>query len=310
MNQEKKNKVLVASLGGLLMLVIVLFFYQNDRPEVNKNIFKVDDLALVDRVVLSSVGSEVELSFTGSKWLVNQNQQADEQLITVLFATLQQAEPKRQVANNLKDSISTMLIKKGIKVTLYEGGTSVRSFYVGGNAAKTEAYFLDEQLGPFVMTIPGYRVYVTGIFELDAGGWRDKRIFNFNWRNFKKLETDFAKQSNQSFTIEDQGSGFDLIDSPPSDTTKVNDYLDAVSLLMAKQYLPVGHQSMYDSLIQTSPLATIRVYDLGDNALVLELYPPIDKDPEVLGRLNGTDRVLFSREQIIPILKRRDYFKK
>jgi len=310
LNQEKKNKVLVASLGGLLMLVIVLFFYQNDRPEVNKNIFKVDDLALVDRVVLSSVASEVELSFTGSKWLVNQNQQADEQLITVLFATLQQAEPKRQVANNLKDSISTMLIKKGIKVTLYEGGTSVRSFYVGGNAAKTEAYFLDEQLGPFVMTIPGYRVYVTGIFELDAGGWRDKRIFNFNWRNFKKLETDFAKQSNQSFTIEDQGSGFDLIDSPPSDTTKVNDYLDAVSLLMAKQYLPVGHQSMYDSLIQTSPLATIRVYDLGDNALVLELYPPIDKDPEVLGRLNGTDRVLFSREQIIPILKRRDYFKK
>jgi len=310
LNQEKRNKALVASLGGLLLLALVLFFYQSDRQEVDKNIFKVSDLSLVDRVVLSSDGGEIELSFTGSKWLVNQNQQADEQLITVLFATLQQAEPKRQVANSLKDSISAMLVKKGVQVDLFQGDDLVKRFYAGGNTAKTEAYFMDDQLGPYVMTIPGYRVYVSGIFEVDTRGWRDKRIFNFNWRNFKKLEAEFSKQPNQNFTIEDKGPGFELVNSPPSDTTKLNDYLDAVSLLVAKQYLPSGHEPLYDSLLQTSPLATIRVYDLGDHALILELFPPLDRDPDVLGRLNGTDSVLFGREQVIPILKKRDYFKK
>ncbi|MFZ1809455.1 MAG: DUF4340 domain-containing protein [Cyclobacteriaceae bacterium] len=308
MSQEKKNKVLVVSLGGLIILAVVLFFYQSDRQEIDKSIFKVDDLSLVDRVILSSASGDVELSFSGSKWLVNKNQEADEQLITVLFATLQQAEPKRQVANNQKDSISSMLVKNGVKLNLYQEGDLVKSFYAGGNVTKTEAYFLDNE--PYIMTIPGYRVYVSGIFEVEANGWRDKRVFNFNWRNFKKLEAEFNRQPNQNFAIADQGSGFDLVNSPPSDTTRLNDYLDAVSLLMAKEYLTSGRQSIYDSLMQTTPIATISVYDLGDNAMTLDLYAPLEGDQDALGRLNGTDQVLFGREQVIPILKTRDYFRK
>ena len=126
MSQEKKNKALVASLGGLIVLAVALFFYQSDSQEVDKNIFKVQDLSSVDRVTLSSATEEVELSFSGSKWLVNKNQEADEQLITVLFATLQQAEPKRQVANNLKDSITSMLLKEGVKLNLYQENALVK----------------------------------------------------------------------------------------------------------------------------------------------------------------------------------------
>ncbi|MEQ8363711.1 MAG: DUF4340 domain-containing protein [Cyclobacteriaceae bacterium] len=310
MNQEKKNKALVASLGGLIVVAVALFFYQTDRQEVDKNIFKVNDLPSVDRATLSSASGEVELSFNGSKWLVNKNQEADEQLITVLFATLQQAEPKRQVANSQKDVVASTLTKNGVKLELYQGDALVKSFYAGGNTAKTEAYFMGDDSNPYIMTIPGYRVYVSGVFELAANGWRDRRVFNFNWRNFKKLEAQFSRQSSQNFTIADQGSGFELVSSPPSDTTKLNDYLDAVSLLIAKEYLTSGQVPVYDSLMQTSPIATISVYDLGDNALILDLYPPIEGDPDALGRLNGTDPILFSREQVIPILKTRDYFKK
>lgn len=299
----------MASLGGLIVLAVLLFFYQDNQQEVDKSIFKVEDLSLVDRVELLSANSEVELSFSGSKWLVNKSQEADEQLITVLFATLQQAEPKRMVANNLKDSVSALLIKNGVKLNLYQGDALVKSFYAGGNAAQTEAYFMDES-GPYIMTIPGYRVYVSGVFEVEANGWRDKRIFNFNWRNFKRLNAEFSRQPDQNFTISDQGAGFDLVNSPPSDTTRLNDYLDAVSLLMAKEYLTSGSVPLYDSLLQTTPIATISVYDLGDNALTLDLYPPIEGDPDALGRMNGTDPVLFGRAQVIPILKTRDYFKK
>ncbi|MEQ9414490.1 MAG: DUF4340 domain-containing protein, partial [Cyclobacteriaceae bacterium] len=279
MNQEKKNKALVASLGGLIVVAVALFFYQTDRQEVDKNIFKVNDLPSVDRATLSSASGEVELSFNGSKWLVNKNQEADEQLITVLFATLQQAEPKRQVANSQKDVVASTLTKNGVKLELYQGDALVKSFYAGGNTAKTEAYFMGDDSNPYIMTIPGYRVYVSGVFELAANGWRDRRVFNFNWRNFKKLEAQFSRQSSQNFTIADQGSGFELVSSPPSDTTKLNDYLDAVSLLIAKEYLTSGQVPVYDSLMQTSPIATISVYDLGDNALILDLYPPIEGDP-------------------------------
>lgn len=310
MNQEKKNKTLVASLASLTLLAFLLFFYRNNRQEIDKTIFQVNDLSVIDRVELISASGNVELRFNGSKWLVNDNHEADEQLITVLFATLQQVEPKRQVAGNLRDSIAATLTKNGVQLKLYQGEALMKDFYVGGNAAKTEAYFLDDELGPFVMTIPGYRVYVAGVFEVEANGWRDRRVFNFNWRNFKKLEAVFSLQPDQNFVIADQGAGFDLVNSPPSDTTRLNDYLDAVSLLIAKEYLKSGQEKTYDSLIQTAPIATIRVYDLGDNALILDLYPPLEGDTDALGRLNGADPVLFTREQVIPILKARDYFKK
>lgn len=310
MSQENINKTLLGSLAVLIVLAAGLFFYGGKREDVDKNLFKVTELSQVDKVVLASNGKTVALSFNGAKWKVNEKYAADDQLVTVLFATLQQVEPKRKVSGRISDSLSNYLRSKGVKVSLFEGEEEVRRFYAGGNKAKTEAYFLDEAEGAYVMTIPGYRVYVAGVFEVDEGGWRDKRVFDFNWRNFKRLEAQFASQPSQNFSIEDQGNGFDLAGSAPSDTTRLNDYLDAVSLLVARQFLTMGSNLSYDSLLRTEPEVTIRVFDLGENVHQLELYRPMEGEGEVLGRKDATDVVLFDLEQVLPVLKKREYFKR
>ena len=65
MNQEKRNKILTASLALLSLLAMVLFYYPRDRQEVDKNIFRVKDLPSVDRVVLSSPAGQIELRYNG-----------------------------------------------------------------------------------------------------------------------------------------------------------------------------------------------------------------------------------------------------
>lgn len=296
----------------MVLSLAATFFYTFLAPkeDLDKKIFKIADLSSVDRILLTSGRDSVDLSFNGSRWLVNKDYDADDQLVTVLFATLQQAESKRKVATSIVDSVTQSIKSQGIKVSLYKEGMRVKELYVGGNTGKTETYFFDEDNGPYVMAIPGYRVYVAGVFEVGSGGWRDKRIFNFNWRNFKKLKATNANQPNQNFEIEDTGFGFDLVNSTGTDTTRLNDYLDAVSLVMAREFVEPGSNSIYDSILNTSPLITIEVFDLGDNIFRLDVYPPLVNDSYVLGRLNGFDPIIFDRNQVLPILKSRDYFMK
>lgn len=310
MKQEKKNRTLAFSLIGLSLVGIALFFYQKSGSEIDKDIFKIKETTKVDKVILASPKGEVELSFNGSRWSVNNQYPADEQLITVLFATLQQVEAKRKAASSLIDSLSHSIQATGVKVSLFEQGEILRTFYVGGNVLKTEAYFLDNAQDPYLMNIPGYRVYVAGIFELDENGWRDKRIFNFNWRNFKRLTAQFSQHPDQNFEISDQGNGFDLNDALPSDTTRLNDYLDAVSLLVADHFASEEERAAYDSLAQTQPLVTIKAFDLGNNPYSLQLYRPLQGKEEVFGKMDEGDQVLFGLDRIQPVLKTKDYFRK
>lgn len=308
MTQEKKNKILIGTLLALTIAVVVILSFRGKNDMVEKGLFKIDNLAAVDRIEFESQGQRVELSFNGSRWLVNSDYDADDQMVTVLFATLQQVEVKRKVAASMSDSIASRLKKGSTKVSLFIGADLEKEIFVGGNARKTETYFMTNDNTPYLMAIPGYRVYAGGVFELDQNGWRDKRIFNFNWRNFKKLTVQFSDPKQKGFEIEDSGNGFDISSTTGTDTTKLNDYLDAVSLLMAKKFINSGENERYDSLLQTRPDIIIEILDLGDNKFSLDLFDPIQGDEQVVGKLNGAEGVLFDRQQVLPLYRGRDYY--
>lgn len=308
MIQERRNKILMISLAALVAAGIGLLLMGRDSGEVDKSLFKIEDLQSVNKITFTSSQGSFDLSFDGVRWKVGQYD-ADDQLVTVLFATLQQVEPKRMVSTNQREEVVELAETQGTTVQLFDGSRLVKQLTVVGNERKSETYFLDPKTEPHVMVIPGYRVYVGGVFELGLLGWREKRIFNFNWRNFKKLEARYPGQPDNGFVIEDAGAGFDIAGAIETDTTKLNDYLDAVSLLVAKEILPKENPS-YDSLGDTQPTASVLIYDVGDNVRTLDLFAPARDASEVVGRIGENELVLFDRTQILPIVKTRDYFRK
>jgi hypothetical protein len=198
--QEKRNMRLMVSLIVLIGLCVVFIFLGSRRntDHTDKELFRVEDQTQVSKVVLEGKQDKFELQFNGSTWLINGAFEADLQLVKVFFATMLQAAPKRPVAEGIQDSISNYLVNNGIHVTLFEDEMLVKDFWVSGNDRKTETYFqLAQTKIPYLITIPGYRVYVASIFELTASEWRDKRIFNFNWQNFKSLKAHLPQQANQ-----------------------------------------------------------------------------------------------------------------
>lgn len=305
--QKKKNILLSVSLVILVLACFgVYYFGRHGSGPVDKTLFRVDDITAVDRVVMTGPQGQVELHTAGGRWRVNDTFAADRNLVDVLFATLGQAEPKRSVATRLRDSVSQHLDNQGTRVELYEGDQVEATFIAGGNNARTEAYFKETDSGiPYIMVIPGYRVYVSGIFELSPMGWRDRYIFGFNWMNFAGLEASFADDPAAGFSVRRENNAVSIVGMAEADTTRLNDFLDAVSLLSADEFT----ETVPDSILEKEPLMRIVVKDVANREYSLQLYDRNGTEGPYQGIVDGTSHALFDARRIDAILRPKSYFR-
>jgi hypothetical protein len=310
--QEKKNRRRLILFLVLIACTGAVYFVQQaqDQPIVDPSLFKVEDPSKIDRVVLQWKDRRVDLHFD-SDWKVNRYE-ADRALIDVLFAALAQALPKRPVATARRDSINKILGAQGVTVSLFEGTELKKQFVAGGDPQKRETYFkIDTDTEPYLMTIPGYRVYLADIFAIDENGWRDKRVFNFAWRNFKSLTTVNTADPSAGFVISrpDRSLTVTVEGMNEPDTSRVNTYLDDVQQLSADQIISKGTQR-YDSLAQTKPVNTIEVHDIANRTYRLELFPALRGETVILGVAHEGDLVLFDRKKLFRVVKKRTFFKR
>lgn len=302
--QEKRNKLLFALLVVLIAITTAIYFLGNQTTEVvkNKDLFKLADSKVINRVELTSTSGKVTLSFNGTRWMVNDSVAADRDMIDVLFATALQTEIKRPVPENRNDSVATVLRTSGVDVKFFEGETLRKTFVAGGNTKKTEAYFVDEAGKAYLMNIPGYRVYVSGVFELTEKEWWDKFVFAFNWSNFRALAVAYPAKTDNNFTISLLEEYF-AIDNLPTDTTKLNDFLDAVSLLTVDEFIE------NDSLKKAEPVLTIQVSDVANRIYSLSVLPYVQAGKTAC-LVKENHLAWIDNRKLARLVKNREFFRK
>ena len=311
MSQAKRNITLLISLGVLCLVSVGLYWGSNSVTEaIDPTLFRLQNSKSVSKVIFQKDTSQVELEFSNNKWTVNKVFDADRDLVDVLFATVAQVIPKREVASSIRDSIAREVRQQGVQVKFYVGEQIDRSFWVWGNEAQGVTYFSDNEANkPYVMVIPGYRVFVAGIFTQGVSMWRDKRIFNFNWRNFTGLTSTFPNDPAQGFTVAMSERFFSIDGMPNIDTTALNNYLDAVSLIEGDAFYEPGQSVQYDSLLKTKPIMTSTVTELSAEEHSLEVFAIAKDERNALARW-GNDYVWFDRRNIIQLYKKRKDFTK
>ncbi len=302
--QEKRNKLSFAVLLVLVAMTTALYFLGNQTGEEvkNKDLFQLADSKVINRVELTSAQGKIILSFNGTRWMVNDNEPADRDMIDVLFATVLQAEIKRPLAGNRNDSVANEVKTSGVNVKFFEGETLRKSFTAGGNVKKTEAYFIDESGKAYIMNIPGYRVYVSGVFELTEKQWWDKYVFAFNWSNFRDLVVTYPDKVDNNFTISLQEDYF-AINNMPTDTTKLNDFLDAVSLLTVDEFIET------DSLKDVTPVLTIQVSDIANRMYSLSILPYVQAGKTAC-RVKENHLAWIDNRKLARLVKNREFFRK
>jgi len=305
MIHQQKIKWQLGVLAGLVIANALFFFWagRDNREAVDQNVFVVSELEKVNRVEIEYQGETTRLSFNGARWLVNDKYNADADMIKVLFATIAQARPKRTLPQAMKDSVQAVLKADGRRMKLFSEEEIVADFIAGGNEAKTQAWFMEPATGDvYVMNIPGYRVYVSGIFELSDREWRSKYIFDFNWRNFQGIAVEFPGKSADDFEVVQDKSMF-IVKGIQTDTSKLNPYLDQLSALTADQ---VGENLNIDSA-SAIPIMRIKVMDIAGRVYPVNIYP---RDSAGFpGLTSRTDLVRFDPRRISPLLKPKTWFR-
>jgi hypothetical protein len=238
--------------------------------------------------------------------MVNEKFEADRQMITVLFATLKQTIAKRHVAGNIQDSLQKEIATQGIKISCLEGETLSKEIWAGGNAQKTETYFQTTDGKPYLVTIPGYRVYVASIFELASNDWRDKQVFRFNWQNIKSLEASFPSEPGQNFKASFQGKFFS-IEGIATDTTKLDGFMDALFQLRSERILDSTEVKNYANDILQKPMMEIAIQDIGNGTYPLTLYPPEKESKYIVGKINE-EVILLNPLTLKSIFRKKDFF--
>jgi hypothetical protein len=310
--QQKKNIALLISLAVLGIISLILFWRAGtERDKIDPTLFQLSDSKSVNKVVFNRDTAKIELEFLNNRWRVNQTFDADRNLIDVLFATVAQAIPKREAAARVRDSVMREIKKQGVKVDFYVGPNLDKTIWVWGDEQQNITYFVgNEGDTPYVMLIPGYRVFVGGIFLQGAGTWRDKRIFNFNWRNFVELSSTFPNDPMQNFKVVLTADKLLAVDGVvEADTTVLSNYMQAVSLIEADAFYQVGESPRYDSLIQTKPIMSIAVKQLSGEETQLQVFTIMKNEPNALARW-GNDYVWFNRHNILQLYKKKKDFVK
>jgi hypothetical protein len=310
--QTSKNKQLLFSL--VILSIITAFAYyltgKDGQLELDKKMFQVEDQTKIDRVTLETAKSKVVISYDGTSWKVNNRYPADLKIVKVLFATLLQVVPKRNASESLRDSISKSLQSKGTKVSLFEGQVLKKEFFAGANADRTQTYFQQNNENPYLVAIPGYRVDASQVFQLDENGWKDKRVFNFNWRNLKDISVNYPEDPKRDFNINLNQKLLSVEGVEVTDTTRLSRFVDDLYTLAGDQIVKAGQNQSIDSLFAQSTAFHIMVSDIASRNFKLEIKQWKPGQYQIAGLVNDSLPMLFDKTKVFRIAKTKEYFKK
>ncbi len=314
MTQRSKNKRRFITLIVLIVLSVLLHFVLRNRkstitPDIS---FAIADTASVNKIIINQQKQTNVLSKSDSGWVVNNKFKADPQIMKVLLSVLHRVSISRGASKSQLENIVKQLKEQGNKIEIYNGNQLIESFYSGGNATKTTAYFMEAQgqnAKPYVVNLPGYDSYISGLFEIPEIDWRDRLIFSSSWRSIQNLTMKYPAYPDDGFIIQ---FDFDFLKIPGMaklDTAKMMNYLQQYQYFQADRFVPDEQKKEYDSLQQTVPFALLSIEDINHKKNhQITFYPKSPQNDMMLGVLENGQLALFEYNRIKTIFRKRSYF--
>ncbi|WP_420580775.1 hypothetical protein [Reichenbachiella sp.] len=299
---------------GLLVISLLLKWTGNKERivSVDKNLFTVADTASMSGIVIQSDGQEIAIQRKNEDWLINNKYKVDPQLIYLSQRILNAVQTQRPVSKSNFESLKNELKKDGKVVTVEFSSGAEKKFYAGGNAAKTTAYFGNEDLSKiYTVAIPGYKSYLSGIFELSLNQWRDRVLFASSWRTIQELTIDYAASELNDLTISFEDKFLAVKGVSSLDTAALMNYLQPLEFFQLNDYLNAGAFPRYDSLMLVNPIAQIILKDINqENNRQLKVYPKIDGERFYLLTNQSKEMMVVDEGRMLRLLSQPNQFKK
>lgn len=265
----KQNRNLIFLFIALCLISVGIGLLDQYRGQgIDPGLFRLPTDVVIDEIVLRKGADSVKITGGSGGWNVNARYEADLDRVRLMFAVMDRARPRRLAG----DSIAARFGDEAVFVHFKEKKNEILSLKIWGDGISGYTWFMDPaEAIPAEMVIPGYRSSLINVFSTREEDWRDKRIFNFNWRNFEILEMDFSGQKEEGFTISVEDGLLTIKDVPVPDTTRLKSYMDAVQLLEAESMLSFS-AAKRDSLLAIRPSGRLILHEISGKKHELRIY--------------------------------------
>lgn len=301
MKKIKKNTIYLIVAGILVLASIFVVLQKKNLLRSQDEIgpigaaFAIKDTNNVIKIFMADMlGNKVLLTRTEKGWLVDDTIPALKVNVENLLSTLQNLHIRQTVAETAQDNINKMLSSQSVKVEIYQLAPKfkifgipffvkerlTKTYYMGqatmdnmGNYALLEG--MDE---PYVVSIPGFRGFVTPQFSPYATDWYSHTLFQTKLTRIQSLQIIDMENPSESFLIKKEGARFfsmyDYKNAPvvQYDTTKV---IDMLSEFRERNYLSIStaltnHEK--DSVFKNNLFKIIILTDVDGKKSELRFY--------------------------------------
>lgn len=299
---KKSNLILLVIVGILTIVVITIYFWENnDKQRVYRD-FAVEDTASINKIFLADKNNNsVTLERKGTGWIVNEKYEARRALINVLLTTIRNIEisspvPKPRVEKVLKD-----LSVQGIKTEIYQNDKLVKTYYVGGvTMDNTGTYMIMEGSDvPFILALPNFSGYLTVRYLPDIKEWRERVIFNYSVDQIAQVKVEYGNNPDDGFIAycsEDKKYSITKIDGSkvdfPVDSLAIKEFISRSKFIAFEAFIKEElQQHKLDSLLNQPMAARFEVVDRDGNAKSFRTYlrPNINQAFDTDGNLYEWD---------------------
>lgn len=258
----------------LLCLVSIGISYRNHflKSGLDQEMFRLPLDVKVNCISIHFGADSVILKGGPSGWTVNDQYSADLSRIRLLFAAVDRARPRRIISGPSSDSLKQQAAANGIRVSFQEQQRTILEFLVWGSQQLGQTWFMNNEMKtPVEMNIPGYRSNLFAIFSTKESEWRDKRVFDFNWRNFSELSANFPGRKEQNLNIQVTEGLLSMAQMENPDTTRLKNYMEAIQLLESDEILQ-WTKDRQDSIILTTPQVILTLKEISGRTHELRLF--------------------------------------
>jgi len=299
--RTNKNTSLAAILIGLIAVSVVLGFWEKGGggTKIDTDLFVIDDIDPIDRVVISRGNEVMDCRAYTRGFMINGQFPMDENLLTVLASLLQQVRVQRPLAGQQEQEAWIRIQETGSHLQIYNGEQLLISYWAGGDKSKQNSYFATEEGKVYLVHLPGYSNYVSGLFELPLSKWRSRTIFANTWRSLLSFSFKDHSQPDNNFEINYQDPFFSVSGIQKLDSNQVMNYL--------QNLIEVKASAVIDTLYDGEPWLELSTKDIdpGKNQSLV-LYGDASQNT-ILGRA-GDQYFTFRTVNLKPIIKNAGYF--
>ncbi|MDG1106409.1 MAG: hypothetical protein P8N26_09615 [Cyclobacteriaceae bacterium] len=295
-------------LGISLLLIILNLWLFNLKPDLvsvsfDPDLFMIRDTTQIEKFQFHS--KILDHYFSRQEgWKLNNKFPSDPNLRKMLFTVSSRVKVSRALTGNEKEQLLKRNEELGTSVTLTLDGDE-RSYSVVGNANKTKTYFIENQ-EVYQVDIPGYQDFLASIYELKRDQWRDRLVFNGNWRTIQNMEVIYPEKSDKNLLIRFKETFYEVDGLTEIDSSAVVAYLNQFEYMQANERISVGFSPAYDSLAQTPPEIIISLSDIKYKLPIeIRIFPQLSGQNIRLIMDQDDELMVFESKRVLPYLKSR-----